>query len=266
MLGSCGDYFARRRDGLVIQRAAPRCRSSRRTYMSALIRVLRKNPASSAWIPRHSQPTHEWGSRASHSSAGSPAAITAALEVTCSTRLRGGPDPHPPSTLPHFALSASVAFDIPKRSTIVFDGTWLHVRDGPDRVGATSFTARSASSGGEMATASKLIGVFAALLFMSAMVSGCATSAAPDAAASTTMPAPSESPTANYLTELPEWAKDSVPWLIYPDGFECVGTEGCPNDFRAIFGETGPVLPEGVEYYDPTKHDCVEVNPLGMTC
>lgn len=57
------------------------------------------------------------------------------------------------------------------------------------------------------------------------------------------------------LTELPDWAKTGSLWLIYPDGFECVGTEGCPNDYRALIGEPGDVLPDGVEYYDPAKHD-----------
>ncbi|MFK4806375.1 hypothetical protein ACI3KX_10940 [Microbacterium sp. ZW CA_36] len=56
------------------------------------------------------------------------------------------------------------------------------------------------------------------------------------------------------LTELPDWAKTGTLWLIYPDGFECEGTEGCPNDYRAIFGEPADVLPAGVEYYDPAKH------------
>jgi hypothetical protein len=65
--------------------------------------------------------------------------------------------------------------------------------------------------------------------------------------------------------ELPDWAKGTH-WLIYPDGFQCVGTEGCPNDYRTIGGEVGPVLPEGVEYYDPAKHDCVQVQPVGVTC
>jgi hypothetical protein len=60
--------------------------------------------------------------------------------------------------------------------------------------------------------------------------------------------------------------RESTPWLIYPDGFECGGTEGCPNDYRALIGEPGPVLPEGVEYYDPAKHDCVVVAPLGVDC
>ena len=36
--------------------------------------------------------------------------------------------------------------------------------------------------------------------------------------------------TPTYLTELPDWAKEGNPvWLVYPDGFECVGTEGCPT-------------------------------------
>ena len=41
------------------------------------------------------------------------------------------------------------------------------------------------------------------------------------------------------------------------EGFVCSGTEGCPNDYRAWFGEPGAVLPEGVEYYDSTVHTWV---------
>lgn len=57
------------------------------------------------------------------------------------------------------------------------------------------------------------------------------------------------------ITELPEWAKENLLWLIYPDDLRCWGTEGCPNDFRAAFGEPSDVLPEGVEYYDPAVHN-----------
>lgn len=76
----------------------------------------------------------------------------------------------------------------------------------------------------------------------------------------------SATPTHVYPTELPEWAQGQQVWLIYPDGFQCGGTEGCPNDYRALIGEPGPVLPEGVEYYDPAKHDCTVVAPLGVDC
>ena len=83
----------------------------------------------------------------------------------------------------------------------------------------------------------------------------------------TAMPSQSEpTPSPSYLTELPEWARENSTWLVYPDGFECSGTEGCPNDYRATFGEPGPVLPEGVEYYDSAKHDCVLVAPAGKDC
>ncbi len=82
--------------------------------------------------------------------------------------------------------------------------------------------------------------------------------------APTAPPAPTPDPT--YITELPDSAAENVPWFIYPDGFECWGTEGCPNDFRSVFGDPGPVLPEGVEYYDPAKHECVYVRPADVTC
>ena len=78
-------------------------------------------------------------------------------------------------------------------------------------------------------------------------------------------PAPTVSPTGNDdgadieepLTELPEWALFDTVWLVYPEGFKCWGTEGCPSDYRAFFGEPGAVLPEGVEYYDPAVHTWV---------
>lgn len=89
----------------------------------------------------------------------------------------------------------------------------------------------------------------------------------PPTAASDT-PTAEESPSATAtaapetpLTELPAWAWESVPWLVYPDGFECTGAEGCPNDYRHHFGEPGDPLPEGVEVYDPAVHDGVLVFP-----
>lgn len=63
------------------------------------------------------------------------------------------------------------------------------------------------------------------------------------------------------LPQLPEWARSSGPWIIYPEGFECQGTEGCPNSYRALIGEPGDVLPANVEYYDPAKHDYDPANP-----
>lgn len=70
--------------------------------------------------------------------------------------------------------------------------------------------------------------------------------------------APAEPATA---PELPDWAKNSGPWIIYPEGFRCQGTEGCPNDYRALIGEPGDVLPANVEYYDPATHDYDPANP-----
>jgi nucleoid-associated protein YgaU len=76
--------------------------------------------------------------------------------------------------------------------------------------------------------------------------------------AATTSPAQEKTPT---VTELPDWAKASSPWIIYPDGFRCQGTEGCPNDFRALIGEPGDVLPPNVHYYDPAVDDYDPANP-----
>ena len=93
---------------------------------------------------------------------------------------------------------------------------------------------------------------------------GCTATIAPQTEPSQT-PTVRATPTPAYVTELPEWAQGTT-WLIYPDGMKCFGTEGCPNDFRVLIGEPGPVLPEGVEYYDPANHDCVRVRPLGGDC
>lgn len=102
---------------------------------------------------------------------------------------------------------------------------------------------------------------------LAAALAGCtAMTAAPAAPPPTSTPAATPTPTPTYLTELPAWAKEASLWLVYPEGFECSGTEGCPNNYRAFFGEPGPVLPDGVEYYDPAKHDCTFVFPAGMDC
>ncbi|KAF2412531.1 hypothetical protein B1729_14560 [Microbacterium sp. B35-04] len=74
---------------------------------------------------------------------------------------------------------------------------------------------------------------------------------------------PSSTPT--YLRELPEWAQGAT-WIVYPDGVQCIGTEGCGGDYRRAFGDPGPVLPEGVVYYHPEIHDCVYVQPVGRDC
>ncbi|WP_435528095.1 hypothetical protein [Microbacterium aurantiacum] len=66
------------------------------------------------------------------------------------------------------------------------------------------------------------------------------------------------------LTELPAWAQTGTLWLVYPDDLRCQGTEGCPNDYRAAFGEPGETLPPGVEYYDPARHDYNRETNTGM--
>lgn len=53
-------------------------------------------------------------------------------------------------------------------------------------------------------------------------------------------------------SELPKWAQGTI-WIVYPKGLTSTGTEGCPNDYRAIFGEPGAVLPKGVKYYDAAR-------------
>lgn len=77
--------------------------------------------------------------------------------------------------------------------------------------------------------------------------------------------APSVQTTVPEIPELPQWAKQTSPWIIYPDGFQCQGTEGCPNNFRSAVGEPGEVLPAGVFYYDPAVHDYDPTNPNKFT-
>lgn len=116
---------------------------------------------------------------------------------------------------------------------------------------------------GVMSTA-KLSSTLAALGLAALALAGCTATTAPQAVGTTPMPTVSATPT--YLTELPAWAKEYKLWLVYPEGFKCSGTEGCPNDYRALIGEPGPVLPEGVEYYDPAKHECTFAAPAGVDC
>ncbi|KHK99987.1 hypothetical protein LK09_01340 [Microbacterium mangrovi] len=97
----------------------------------------------------------------------------------------------------------------------------------------------------------KLVAALAGSTLVLGALAGCAAQA--PRAASTASAAAQDSfslPSPSPLTELPEWARDTV-WIVYPKGLTCSGTEGCPNDYRAAFGEPGPVLPEGVREYDP---------------
>lgn len=114
-------------------------------------------------------------------------------------------------------------------------------------------------------TAPKTLPALAALALAVGALTGCTAAAAPQAEDSST-PVASSMPTPATRPQLPEWARGNSDWLIYPEGMECEGTEGCPNDYRAFFGEPGSLLPEGVQYYDADKHDCVLVQPLGVTC
>lgn len=51
------------------------------------------------------------------------------------------------------------------------------------------------------------------------------------------------------------WAQTGTLWLVYPEGMECKGPEGCPNSFTHLIGTPSDPLPEGVVYYDPACHD-----------
>ena len=117
-----------------------------------------------------------------------------------------------------------------------------------------------------MSRTAKLVVALTALVLAGTAIAGCTATTAPQTVDPSPKPTVSATPTPTYLTELPAWAGEISVWLIYPDGFKCSGTEGCPNDYRASFGEPGPVLPERVEYYDPAKHDCVVVRPADVTC
>lgn len=76
---------------------------------------------------------------------------------------------------------------------------------------------------------------------------------------------PTLSPTRDDAPQMPDWASE-MHWLIYPEGFQCGGTEGCPNDYVLTFGPPPAVLPDNVEHYSPAKHDCTFVQPAGVTC
>lgn len=109
-----------------------------------------------------------------------------------------------------------------------------------------------------MSGTAKLITTLAALALAATALAGCTASTTQSAADPSPTPTVSATPTPTYLTELPAWAQENHQvWLVYPEGFKCWGTEGCGNDYRVWFGEPGPVLPDGVEYYDPAIHTWV---------
>lgn len=116
-----------------------------------------------------------------------------------------------------------------------------------------------------MPRTAQLTATLAASVIAAGTLAGCTLTSVPQPAPPSAPIVTRTAPPAPELPELPDWARGST-WLIYPDGFECGGTEGCPNDYRALIGEPGPVLPRGVEYYDPAKHDCVVVAPLNVDC
>lgn len=92
-------------------------------------------------------------------------------------------------------------------------------------------------------------------LTIAPILSSPAADSAPPATRAAEAASPTESAAPEPLTELPDWALESTPWIVYPEGFRCMGTEGCPNDYRAAFGEPGTPLPVHVEVYDPERHD-----------
>lgn len=107
-------------------------------------------------------------------------------------------------------------------------------------------------------TTAALAGLALAVAALAACVSPPKLSESSPVPVADPMPTPtSGNVTETPLTELPEWARDGTVWIVYPEGFMCSGTEGCPNDYRAWFGEPGAVLPKGAEHYDPAVHTWV---------
>lgn len=96
---------------------------------------------------------------------------------------------------------------------------------------------------------------------LAACASPSATASDPSAAPVEAAPTPTPEqttwplPADQIVYELPEWAQTGSPWLVYPEGFECYGTEGCPNSFTHLIGTPSDPLPAGVELYDPERHD-----------
>lgn len=105
-----------------------------------------------------------------------------------------------------------------------------------------------------MRTAAKITWTVSTLVVaaLAASLSACSAPAADQAASASESRTVASEPTPTpAMTELPEWATElGQTWIIYPVGAKCTGTEGCGNDFRAMFGPEVPwPLPAQVEYF-----------------
>lgn len=133
-------------------------------------------------------------------------------------------------------------------------------------------TATGCEAGG-MTPVAKITVSLASLVLLAGMTA-CAPTAQTvpaDEPAAVTTPEPTASPEPTrwplpadqIVSELPAWATEvDMLWIVYPDGFQCTGSEGCPNDFRSLIGTPSDPLPDGVAYYDPECMDGRYVWPL----
>lgn len=114
-----------------------------------------------------------------------------------------------------------------------------------------------------MTHAVKITVSLASIALIAGMTACAPTPASTPAAAETSTPTPEKTSSAPERS-FPEYVPSDMLWLVYPAGFQCQGTEGCPNNFVSTYGDPGSVLPEGVEYYDPIKHNYNRATGSGM--
>ncbi|MFF7683949.1 hypothetical protein ACFZA2_14460 [Microbacterium sp. NPDC007973] len=114
-----------------------------------------------------------------------------------------------------------------------------------------------------MTSLAKITVSLASLALLAGMTACAPTPASTPAAVETPAPTP-EKPSNAPERSFPEYVPDGSLWLVYPVGFRCEGTEGCPNNFVAAYGEPSYPLPEGVEYYDPATHNYNRATNSGM--
>ncbi len=114
-----------------------------------------------------------------------------------------------------------------------------------------------------MTLVAKITVSLASLALLAGMTACAPTPEAAPAAVETFTPAPEKTVTLPERS-FPEYVPDGSLWLVYPMGFTCQGTEGCPNNFVAAYGTPSYPLPEGVESYDPAKHNYRRATNSGM--
>ncbi|BFM23899.1 hypothetical protein [Microbacterium sp. che218] len=114
-----------------------------------------------------------------------------------------------------------------------------------------------------MTPVAKITVSLAALALLAGITACAPTPASAPAAVETSTPTPEKTPSLAERS-LPQYVPDGSLWLVYPHGFQCESTEGCPNNFVAAYGTPSYPLPEGVEYYEPAKHDYDRATNSGM--